>query len=138
MIEKATAKVTGTHEKIAAIISTFISFQKKDPDYFEAFFYFLTRDIDIDKEDFYVKKRRKSGRDLLNSWMDLVQKGKKEGLIREDLNEIPVALILWMQLLGFLKIYPKLKKRMNKDFKVTEKTILADYSELIFYGIMRK
>jgi AcrR family transcriptional regulator len=137
-IEKATAKLTDTREKIAAFITAFISFQKKNPDYFEAFFYFLTRDIEIDDENCYVKQRRKSGQEFLNNWVNLVQKGKSEGLIRENLNEIPVALILWMQLIGFLKIYPKLKRHMNKEFSVTEEGILADYFELIFNGMIKK
>ena len=138
MIERETAKLTDTHDKIAAFLSAFISFQKKNPDYFEAFFYFLTRDIEIDEENCYVKQRKGSGQALLNNWLNLVQKGKDEGLIRENLNEIPVALILWMQLIGFLKIYPKLKKTMNKEFKVTEESILADYYELVFNGMIKK
>jgi len=138
MIEKAMTKVTDTREKIAAFLSAFISFQKKNPDYFEAFFYFLTKDIEIDEVNCYVKKRRESGQEFLKKWVNLVQKGKDEGIIRENLNEIPVALILWMQLIGFLKIYPKLKKHMNEDFNVTEESILADYFELVFNGMLQK
>jgi len=138
MIEKATAGVTDTREKIAAFLSSFISFQKKNPDYFEAFFYFLTRDIEVNEVNCYVKQRRESGQEFLNNWVNLVQKGKEEGVIRENLNEIPVALILWMQLVGFLKIYPKLKKHMQEDFDVTEDGILKDYFELVFNGMIKK
>jgi AcrR family transcriptional regulator len=138
MIDKATVKATGTREKIAAFLSAFISFQKKNPDYFEAFSYFLTKDIEIDEQNCYVKQRKESGQEFLSNWVKLVQKGKDEGLIRENLNEIPVALILWMQLIGFLKIYPKLKNHMNKEFNVTEEGILADYFELIFNGMIKK
>jgi len=67
-----------------------------------------------------------------------VQKGKKENLIREDLNEIPVAVILWMQLIGFLKIYQNLRKSLQKEFDVTEEQIFSEYCELIFKGIFRK
>jgi AcrR family transcriptional regulator len=138
IIEKATVKVTDTREKIAAFLSAFISFQKKNPEYFEAFFYFLTKDLVIYEQDCYVKQRRESGQEFLSNWVNLLQKGKDEGLIRENLNEIPVALILWMQLIGFLKIYPKLNKTLNKEFNVTEESILADYFELIFNGMIRK
>jgi len=137
-IKRATDKLTDTREKIAAFISAFISFQKKNPDYFEAFFYFLTRDIEHQDENCYVDQRKNSGKEFLSDWVKLVQKGKKEKLIREDLNEIPVAIILWMQLIGFLKIYPKLKKSLQKEFNVTEEQILSDYFELIFNGMIRK
>ena len=89
-------------------------------------------------DNFYIKRRKKSGKEFLNNWVNLVQKGKEEGLIREDLNEIPVALILWIQLIGFLKIYPKLKKNLKKEFNVSEKSILADYFQLIFNGMIKK
>jgi len=138
MIEKVTAKVTDTRDKIATLLAAFISFQKKNPDYFEAFFYFLTRDIEVDEENCYVKQRRKSGQEFLKKWVHLVEKGKKDGFIRKDLNEIPVAIILWIQLIGFLKIYPKLKKTLKKEFNVTEESILTDYFELIFNGMIKK
>jgi AcrR family transcriptional regulator len=137
-IKDATEKLTNTQEKIAAFITTYISFQKKNPDYFEAFFYFLTRDKEIDEKNCYVEQRKNSGKEFLSNWVNLVQKGKKEKLIRADLNEIPVAVILWMQLIGFLKIYPKLKKSLQKEFNVTEDQILSEYFELIFNGMIRK
>ena len=138
MIDKATDKISDTREKIAAYISTVISFQKKYPDYFEAFFYFLTKEVNISEESCYVQQHTKSGQEFLKGWVKLIQKGKKEGLIRGNLNEIPVAVILWMQLIGFLKIYPKLKKPLKKDFDVTEDQILSEYFELILSGMSRK
>jgi len=137
-IRNATDQLSDTKDKITAFISTFISFQKRNPEYFEAFFYFLTKDLVIYEQDCYVKQRRESGQEFLSNWVNLLQKGKDEGLIRENLNEIPVALILWMQLIGFLKIYPKLNKTLNKEFNVTEESILVDYFELIFNGMIRK
>lgn len=138
MIEKTIEKTDDTRKKIETFISTVISFQKKHPDYFEAFFYFLTKEFDIKKENCYVQDHKKSEQELLNRWVRLVQKGKEEGLIRENLNEIPVAIILWMQLIGFLKIYPKQKKILKKEFNVTEDQILSDYFELILSGLSRK
>jgi AcrR family transcriptional regulator len=137
-IRNATEQLTDTREKITALISNFISFQKKNPDYFEAFFYFLNKDVMNGEKDCYLEERKISGQAFLSDWAKLVQKGKKEELIREDLNEIPVALILYMQLIGFLKIYPKLKKPLQKEFDVTEEQILKEYIDLIFHGMIQK
>lgn len=137
-IREATDQLSETREKISEFISSFISFQKKNPEYFKAFFYFLTRDIDHQTKDCYVDERKNAGKDFLNDWVKLVKEGKKEKLIREDLNEIPVAVILWMQLIGFLKIYPNLKKSLQKEFDVTEEQIFSEYYELIFNGMFRK
>ena len=137
-IKNSTDQLTNTREKITAIISNFISFQKKNPDYFEAFFYFLNRDTINSDKDCYAEERRNSGQEFLGDWVKLVQKGKKEKLIRDDLNEIPVALILYMQLIGFLKIYPRLKNPLQQEFNVTEDQILEEYLELIFHGMIQK
>jgi AcrR family transcriptional regulator len=138
MITKATEQIADTREKIAMYLSTVITFQKKYPDYFEAFFYFLTKTVEISEESFYKKQHKESGKSFLNSWVELVQKGKTEAVIRKNLNEVPVAIILWMQLIGFLKIYPVLKRPLKKEFNVTEESLLTDYFELIFSGMIRK
>jgi len=138
IIQDATDQQNDIREKITVFISTFIAFQKKNPDYFEAFFYFLTRDIKFNEKDCYAEERKNSGKEFLSDWAKLVQKGKKEKLIREDLNAIPVAIILWMQLIGFLKIYPKLSKILEKDFDVNEDQIFKEYFELIFNGMIRR
>lgn len=137
-IRNATDQLSETKDKITAFISTFISFQKKNPDYFEAFFYFLIRDVKLSDDNCYVEQRRNSAREFLSDWANLVQRGKKEELIREDLNAIPVAAILWMQLIGFLKIYPKLKKNFQKELNVSEDQIFHEYFELIFNGMIKK
>lgn len=138
LITKATKTIEDTREKISAYISTVITFQKKYPDYFDAFFYFLTKDIEISPESIYKKQHKTAGKSFLNTWVELVQKGKDEGVIRENLNEVPVALILWMQLIGLLKIYPVLKKELKKEFNVSKENILSDYFDLIFTGMMKK
>ena len=137
-IKNATDQLSDTKDKITAFISTFISFQKKNPDYFEAFFYFLIRDVKLTEDNCYVVQRRNSAREFLSDWAKLVQTGKKEELIREDLNAIPVAAILWMQLIGFLKIYPKLKKNFKKELNVAEDQIFHEYFELVFNGMIKK
>lgn len=138
MMESAVEKTTDTREKIAIYVSTLISFQKKYPDYFEAFFYFLTHETNIDKNNPYIKKHQKLEEGFLNSWIELVQKGKKENLIRESLDEISTAIIIWMQLIGFLKISSVLQKDLKRELEITKEGLLSEYIELIFSGMMKK
>ncbi len=138
MMESAVKKTTDTREKIAIHISTLIDFQKKYPDYFEAFFFFLTHETNIDKNNPYIKKHQELEKSFLNSWLKLVQRGKNENLIRENLGEISTAIIIWMQLIGFLKIFSVLHKDLKKELDITKDGILSEYIELIFSGIMKK
>jgi AcrR family transcriptional regulator len=138
MIEHTTGLVTETRGKIQAYLASVIAFQKKYPKYFDAFFYFLTRDVHISHQSIYKKEHEKTSRMLLNNWINLVQTGKKEKLIRENLNGLKTGAILWMQLIGFLKIYPVLKKDLKDKFSLTDDEIFKNYEELIFSGLMKK
>jgi AcrR family transcriptional regulator len=138
MMESAVEKTTETREKIAIYIRTLIEFQKKHPDYFEAFFYFLTHEKNIDRNNPYIKKHQKLEERFLNSWIAIVQQGKNDSLIRENLDEISTAVIIWMQLIGFLKIYSVLHKDLKKVLNITKEGILSEYFELIFSGMMKK
>jgi AcrR family transcriptional regulator len=137
MMNKAVEKTTETKEKINIYISTLIDFQKKYPDYFEAFFYFLTNETNIDKNNPEIKKYKEMEKKFLDNWIEIVQKGKKENCIRENLDEISTALIIWMQLIGFLKIYSVLNKDLKKELGITKERIFSEYFELTLNGMMK-
>jgi len=138
MIDKATKAVGNTREKLSRYMSIVVNFQKKYPNYFEAFFYFLTRGVQLSDDNVYLKQHKETGRAFLNNWIRLIQKGQDEGFIRANLNAIPVGAILWMQLIGFLKIYPVLLKGLKKQYPVTEENLINDYFELILSGMVQK
>jgi AcrR family transcriptional regulator len=138
MIENATKTIRNTREQLSVYLSTIIKFQKKYPDYFEAFFYFLTRGVNLSEDSVYLKQHLETGRAFFNNWIRLVQRGQEEGLIRQNLNAIPVGAILWIQLIGFLKIYPVLIKGLKKQYDVSEENLIDDYFELILSGILKK
>jgi AcrR family transcriptional regulator len=138
MIEHATGLAVGTREKLQAYLSSVIAFQKKYPKYFDAFFYFLTRGVQISDLSIYKKEHAESSRILLNNWISLVQTGKEEKLIRENLNGLQSGAILWMQLIGFLKIYPVLKREYKSKFSLSDEEVISNYAELIFSGMMKK
>jgi AcrR family transcriptional regulator len=138
MIENAKKTIGNTRDQLSVYLSTIIKFQKKYTDYFEAFFYFLTRGVNLNENSVYLKQHLETGKAFLNNWIRLVQRGQEEGLIRQNLNAIPVGAILWIQLIGFLKIYPVLIKRLKKQYDVTEENLIDDYFELILNGILKK
>ena len=137
MIEKAVSKVKNTHEKILTFLKTVVTFKKEFSDYFNAVFYFLTNEIQFDKEKVSVEESRKRHEKYLNIWKELIQEGKKEGIIRNDLNEFNVVLILWMQFIGFLRIYSIIKPRLKESFDIEEKSLLNDYFDLVLQGMVK-
>ena len=137
-INKATGLETDTRKKMYAYASSIIAFQKKYSNYFEAFFYFLTHEVTIAPDSVYLKKHEKTSKALLENWIKLVKAGKSERIINENLNEMRTGVILWMQLIGFLKIYMVLKKDMKNKFHISDKNIIEDYTEIIFNGVLKK
>jgi AcrR family transcriptional regulator len=137
MLEKAVFSVKNTSDKIVNFLKTVVTYKKTYPNYFNAFFYFLTNDINLDKENAYVKESKKRHERYLNLWKELIHKGKEEGVIREDLNEINAVLLLWMQLIGFLRIYSVIKPRLQESFDIKEEYLLKDYYDLILQGMVK-
>lgn len=136
MFDKAVSKVKNTREKILTFLKTVVNFKKKYLNYFNAFFYFLTNEINLDEENVHVIESRNRHEKYLNIWKELIHEGKKEGVIRKDLNEINAVLLLWMQLIGFLRIYSIIKPRLEDSFDIEEESLLNDYFNLVLHGMV--
>lgn len=138
MIERKIKKLTDTKDKILAFLKTIVNFKQANPNYFNAFFYFATNEINLNKDNFYVLESRERHRKYLTIWRDLIKKGKDEGVIRKNLDEINTVLLLWMQLIGFLKIYSVIEPRLQDDFDITRGKIFDEYFDLILNGMVKK
>jgi AcrR family transcriptional regulator len=124
--------------KLKTYLSTVMAFKKKYPNYFDAIFYFMIRDINVNKESEYFRQHKENNMMLLNKWVELIEQGKSQGQIRKDLNPVSVAIIMWIQLIGFLKTYPMVRDKIKDDLDVTEDSLLEDYYDLFLHSINTK
>jgi len=138
LIDKEIAKYSKTIDILKAFLNSFLIFQKKYPDYFQALYYFQTHKMDIDYNGEEVQKHKEQDQLYLAKWIALVEKGKKEGIIRKELNPINSVLLIWMQMSGFLKIYSVMEEELNNHYNITKKSLLEDYFDLIFNGVLSK
>jgi len=134
-IEESVVGVSDTVELIVAYLGGMVRFQKKYPDYFNSLFYFQTHPVSLVEDNEDVQRNREMDRYHLNKWIELIEKGKKEGLIRKNVNPIQTVLLIWMQLSGFLKMYSAMQPELKKDFNYTEEELLQEYYNLILHGI---
>lgn len=137
MIEKAILSVTGTREKIVSFLKTMVLFKETYPDYFNAVLYFLINKIQFAGKSAALYENRMSHEKYLNHWIDLIQKGKQEGVIRNELNEVNTVLLLWMQLMGFLKIYSVIEENLNEMFHIKKENLINEYFDLILQGMVK-
>ena len=138
LIINETENIADIQIKLKMYLSTVMAFKKKYPNYFDAIFYFMIRDININKESEYFRQHKENNTMLLNKWVELIEQGKSQGQIRKDLNPVSVAIIQWIQLIGFLKTYPVVHDKIKDDLDVTEDSLLEDYYDLFLHSISTK
>ncbi len=137
MVEKAILSVTEIRAKILSFLKTMVQFKETYPDYFNAVLYFLTNKIQFEGKNVALHESRMSHEKYLNLWIDLIQKGKQEGVIRTELNEVNTVLLLWMQLMGFLRIYSVIEENLNEMFHIKKENMMNEYFELILQGVVK-
>lgn len=138
MMLRTTRSLQHTREKINGFAKSVFSFQKKYPDYFKAFIYFQTHGINISGESIYLAEHQRTRQILLDTWIGLMKDGKQEAIISKQMDEMRTGAILWMQMLGFLMIYPLMKNDMKSQFHFSDRNIVEDYTDLVLNGILKK
>ena len=136
-VDKAISKVEGTFEKIKAFLNAFVEFQQKNTDHFNALFYLQAHPFSHDPNHELVIENRRRDQKYLNSWIELIDQGKREGVIRENLNPIHTVLLIWMQLSGFLKIMSVVQPHLEKELTCSKDKLLEEYYKILFHGIKR-
>ncbi|MEJ2543446.1 MAG: TetR/AcrR family transcriptional regulator [Calditrichaceae bacterium] len=81
-VDKAISKVDGTFDKIKAFLSAFVDFQQKHTDHFNALFYLQTHPFSLDPNHELVIENRRRDQKYLNSWIELIDQGKRPAVIR--------------------------------------------------------
>ena len=98
-------------------------------------FYLQTHPFRLDPEHELIIENRKRDQIYLNHWIELIDQGKKEGMIRDSLNPITTVLLIWMQLSGFLKILSVWQGAFEKDLNCSKDELLNEYYNILFNGI---
>ncbi|HHJ52006.1 MAG TPA: TetR/AcrR family transcriptional regulator [Caldithrix abyssi] len=137
LIDKRTRELPSPQDKIKAFLQALVYFQDKFPNYFDAFYYFLTHRLEVSKNSEDLQASRELDDQYLAKWMELIDNGKKEGLIRKDMNAPATALIIWLQLVGFLKVYSIIHPELKEKFNINRDELLEEYYNLLFKGIFR-
>ncbi len=115
----------------------FIKFSRQENDFFNLFLYFQNLDIEelgIPKEKIEDYFLHSSPFKLL---IDLVEKGIKDGSLREDLPVKDTATTLWSNIMGLL-IVQQFNHEIYDIFNVDREKILETNFEILLNGIRNK
>jgi len=138
IVDKEIENIDSTDSALRAFIKSFMIFKKKHPDYFAALFYFSTNRIEFNKDTDEARCHKEKDEKYLQKWVNLVEKGKRENLIRPDLNPISTVMIIWLQLVGMLKIYSVIADEIKEDLNLSEDEIFDEYYNLVLHGLYKK
>ncbi|MBN1408484.1 MAG: TetR/AcrR family transcriptional regulator [Calditrichaceae bacterium] len=136
-VDKAIKKATDTSTKIRAFLNAFVEFQQKNKDHFDALFYLQTHPFKLDPDNELMIENRRRDQIYINHWTELIDQGKKEGLIRDSLDPIRTVLLIWMQLSGLLKIASVWQCELHKELGFSRDELLDEYYNILFNGIKR-
>lgn len=115
----------------------FIEFSKDEKDFFNLFLYFQNLDIEglgISKEKIKDYFLHFSPFRLL---IDLVEKGIKDGSLRNDLPVIDTATTMWSNIMGLL-IVQQFNREIYEIFSVNSEKILQTNFEILLNGVSNK
>ncbi|HED09320.1 MAG TPA: TetR/AcrR family transcriptional regulator [Caldithrix abyssi] len=104
MFRQAVQKGNTGIEKVENIGRAYYEFSKKYPDYFSAMIYYESRNIPDMAEDSCFQSCEEQGMQTLQIVADAVDTGMKDGTIRDDLDPLMVATILWGHTTGMIQI----------------------------------
>jgi TetR/AcrR family transcriptional regulator len=138
LIDKDLETAAVDESKFKIFFNAMVKFQKTYPDYFDMFFYFMVNPIPVDKHNAAYIEHCEVDQVYLKKWIDEIQRGQEQGIIRRDINPIPTLLILWMQIIGLIKMVAVELPVLAERFGVTEKSLFEEYIDLTMRGLAAK
>ena len=138
IVDKELLRRKETSEKIKAFLKSLLVFHKKYPEYFQAFFYFTTNPVEINKDSPEFIKSHEIDMGYLNKWIELINQGKEENIVRSDLEAVPSALLIWLQSIGMLKMHSVLSADLETMFGLKADQLLDEYFDLVFNGVFAR
>jgi len=104
LFAEASAKQSIGIEKVKAIGRAYFNFWREYPDYFNAMIYYESHVIDFSEDSACALACEEQGQKTLEVVAFAVQTGIEDGSIRNDLDPLKAAVVLWGQSTGIIQI----------------------------------
>lgn len=127
MFEKAVLKYEKGIEKIRAIGRAYYRFYKEYPDYFNAFLYYESHEMNLKDKDSVAIECDTTGHKALDVVVEALKTGIADGTVRPDLDAFKTAIILWGCLTGVIQIFSMKGDHLREEHGLKEEEIV-EYS----------
>lgn len=136
LFEKATASQKYGLDKTRAIGHAYVEYFQKYPDYFNAMIYYESRVINFDDKDSVAVECLLEGKTTLETLINAIVTGIKDGSIRSDIDPVKAAITLWGQTTGMVQIATfKEDIVLKPHFSLSAQDVI-DYSfDMIYHAL---
>jgi AcrR family transcriptional regulator len=129
MFQEAVRQNVKGIERLLAIGRAYIRFYHEHHHYFINLLFFENRHLMLDKQNRYEKECVEKVNAIFNILITAVQAGIDDGTVREDIDPIKTALLLWAQTNGVLQTLVMKKEIIDEFFQLDPQELVAYYFE---------
>jgi len=137
MLGKSITPEKPGNENLIEMAASFIDFSRNYKNYFQLFLYFQTSNLEALKIDQIQLEKYMKEQSPLARVNECVEKGIRDGSLRDDIPVEVFAATLWSQMMGVLVVLEH-KKDVYRMFDVKEADIIMSHLELVSNGALNK
>lgn len=130
--QESTSKVENPLEKIEELLKSFYFFYKEKPYYNQLVSFYET------KAGLEETEELKASSFLINTFViDIVREGKKQNIVRNDLDEIGFSFLLWGTAIGIIQLIEVKSSSLENTLHVSQFDFYLSYISLITKSLLR-
>ena len=130
--QESTSKVENPLEKIEELLKSFYFFYKEKP-YYNQLVSFYETNAGLEETE-----ELKASSFLINTFViDIVRDGKKQNLVRNDLDEVGFSFLLWGTAIGIIQLIEVKSSSLENTLHVSQFDFYLSYISLITKSLLR-
>ena len=128
--ESALASETG-YQNVKAISEAYIRFSNEHKGHFDAILYYQNDLFNSRKREPSQVESLEGGNAVIGVLVHAIQKGKADGSISPEVNEVETAFVLWSQITGLLQVIQRKMSIIAYHYKIKPDDLFRTYFDLL-------
>jgi AcrR family transcriptional regulator len=128
--ESALTSDTG-YQNVKAISEAYIRFSNEHKGHFDAILYYQNDLFNSRKREPSQVESLEGGNAVIGVLVHAIQKGKADGSISPEVNEVETAFVLWSQITGLLQVIQRKMSIIAYHYKIKPDDLFRTYFDLL-------
>lgn len=118
-------------QNVKAISEAYIRFSYEHLGYFNAILYYQNDLFSSRKREPSQVKSLEGGNAVIGVLINAIQRGKEDGSISQNINDVETAFVLWSQITGLLQVIQRKMSIITYQYKIKQNDLFKTYFELL-------